>query len=109
MVAGQVVETDSISTVVAGESYRLTVKWDFAETKPIVRIFLNGEVVRARGAMAPLNPPLGVVENKSGLNAFRISLGGPENHLGRVFVGPMAAVARTTPEVEQAGDSLLAP
>ena len=109
MVAGQAVETDSISTVVAGESYRLTVKWDFAETKPIVRIFLNGEVVRARGATAPMNPPLGVVANKNGLNTFRISLGGPENHLGRLFVGPMAADARTTPEVEEAGDSLLAP
>ena len=109
MVAGQVGETDSVSTVMAGESYRLTVKWDFAGPEPIVRIFLNGEILRYRGTGAPLNPALGATASSQGLNAFRITLGGPEDHLGRLFVGPMAAVLESTSDMEQAGDSLLAP
>ena len=108
-VAGRVGETDSVSTVMAGESYRLTVKWDFAGPEPIVRIFLNGEILRNRGTGAPLNPALGATASSQGLNAFRITLGGPEDHLGRLFVGPMAAVLESTSDMEQAGDSLLAP
>jgi len=104
MVAGRLGETDSVTTITAGETYRVTIKWDLTHSPPIARIFLNGEVLREKGKGDPLNPPLGTIAGSKGLNAFRVSLGGPEDHVGRLLVGPMAAFLGSIPDMEQAGN-----
>jgi len=104
IVAGRLGETDSVTTITAGETYRVTIKWDLTQSPPIARIFLNGEVLREKGKAAPLNPPLGTIAGSKGLNAFRVSLGGPEDHVGRLLVGPMAAFLGSIPDMEQAGN-----
>lgn len=107
-IRGRPVETDSLTTISEGQNYRVTIKWNLTQGGAIVRVFLNGEVVRARGATEPLNI---IIENKAftGLNAFRISMGASGNNLGKVFIGPIAAASGSEPDMEQADDPLLKP
>jgi len=86
-IAGRSYQTGSISTLSAGENYRFLIKWDMA-TPERFAYFLNGE---------PLTPLTGSAHNFSGtsadtgIDAFRIAIGGPEDHLGSFFLGRISA------------------
>lgn len=103
MIAGIPVETASISHVMADTPYRVTIKWDLSESGPIIRIFLNGEVVCRQGSTEPLSPPIPAAVS-TGINAFRITLGSSENNLGKAFIGPMRAASGSVSDIEQAED-----
>jgi hypothetical protein len=103
---GLQVETDSIDLIASDTNYRLTIKWNLTPEFNEVRIFLNGEAVRPRGSKTPLNVSLSKKGGKS-LNAFRISLGGPEEKHGKLYIGPLAVASGANPVMDQADDPLL--
>lgn len=108
-VAGKAVETDSIATIDANTDYRITIKWDFSDGKPIFRIFINGEPVRLQGSAEPFSPNVSAQVSESGINAFRVTIGSPQDHIGKVFVGPMAAATGFVPNLDQSDEPIFKP
>jgi hypothetical protein len=103
---GLQVETDSIDLITSDTNYRVTIKWNLTPEFNDVRIFLNGEAVRLRGSRTPLNVSFSKKGGKS-LNAFRITLGSPEEKHGKLYIGPLAVASGANPVMDQADDPLL--
>jgi len=89
--AGHRLETDSIQFVEPSQSYRVTMKWDFEGSEPMMLVFLNGEPLRARGSPDPFNAAVLRSTEEEAINVFRITLGNSEHPLGSFFLGPMAS------------------
>lgn len=88
LIRGEAYQTDSVTTLNAGENYRFTVKWDL-NTPEGFAYFINGEPLSPLSNVS--SPKISVEPPESGINAFRITLGGPGDHLGSVFLGRISA------------------
>lgn len=87
-IRAQSYQTSAISTLKAGENYRFLIKWDMS-TAERYSYFLNGEPLAP--ITAPSNQAYPVTSSDTGINSLRITLGGPEDHLGAVYLGPIKA------------------
>jgi len=89
-IRGRPYQTASIYALKSGENYRFMIKWNTSAPEGYT-CFLNGE---------PLTPMSGSsaqsfsgTSSDSGINTFRITLGGSKDHLGSLFLGRISARA----------------
>lgn len=87
-IRGQSYQTSSISTLKSGENYRFMIKWNTSAQEQYT-CFLNGEPLTPMSGASALR--FSGASSDSGIDAFRITLGGPDDHLGSFFLGRISA------------------